>query len=81
MKKVAVILAAVCLSLTACHYGKDEAAKTLERNKTYKEAAANNQGAEINPDYVKGGGKAADSTKTTTDSAASAAAPAAQSGH
>lgn len=81
MKKVAVILAAVCLSLTACHYGKDEAAKTLERNKTYKEAAANNQGAEINPDYVKGGGKTADSTQKTADSANSTVAPTAQPAH
>jgi hypothetical protein len=80
MKKVAVILAAVCLSLTACHYGKDEAAETLERNKAYKEAAAGTPAADINPDYVQGGGKATDTTKKAADTA-TAATPAAQPAH
>jgi len=37
MKKLSIALALVIsLSLTACHYGQDEAAKTLETNELYK---------------------------------------------
>lgn len=69
MKKFALILS-VTLVLGACHYGKKEAAASLERNKEYKEKAGD-QGPEINPDYVKGGAApaAADTTaKPATDS-------------
>ncbi len=37
MKKLTIALALVAsLSLTACHYGQEEAAKTLETNELYK---------------------------------------------
>jgi hypothetical protein len=37
MKKLALALATVAfLSITACHYGQEEAEKTLERNEQYK---------------------------------------------
>lgn len=37
MKKLTIALALVAsLSLTACHYGQEEAAKTLETNDLYK---------------------------------------------
>jgi hypothetical protein len=37
MKKLVLALAAVAsLSITACHYGQEEAGKTLERNEQYK---------------------------------------------
>lgn len=77
MKKFAVILAAVTVAVSACHYGKPEAQSSLERNKEYKEKAAD-QGPEINPDYVKGGAKPAATDSAKTDSVAPvAAAPAA----
>ncbi len=53
MKKVALIAAAITLSLTACHYGKEEAQESLERNKTYKDNPVTEQAAEIDPEYVK----------------------------
>lgn len=65
MKKFALILS-VTLVLGACHYGKKEAAASIERNKEYKEKAGD-QGPEINPDYVKAG------ATTAIDTAAKAA--------
>lgn len=76
MNKFAVILTAATLAVSACHYGKTEAQSSLERNKEYKEKAAD-QGPEINPDYVKGGAKPAANDSAKTDSAV-AAAPAAK---
>lgn len=74
MKKVALIAAAITLSLTACHYGKAEAEESLERNKTYKENPTTEQSAEIDPEYVKQHGTTeaapAVTEETTQDTAA-----------
>lgn len=73
MKKIAVVIAAATLALSACHYGKKEAQSSLDRNKEYKGNAAD-QGPEISADYVKGGDKpAVDSVATApVDTAAPA---------
>ncbi|HYG15703.1 MAG TPA: hypothetical protein VEC12_08125 [Bacteroidia bacterium] len=72
MKKLAVV-ALAALAFSACHFGKDEASSSVERNKKYKEATKET-GPEINPDYIKGGAKpAADTATKTADTAASAA--------
>jgi len=65
MKKLAVVALAV-IALSACHFGKDEASSSVERNKKYREATKET-GPEINPDYIKGGGKPADSSAKTAD--------------
>lgn len=78
MKKFVVIITAA-LALSACHYGKQEAGTSIERNKEYKEKVAE-QGPEINPDYVKSNGGAAttvataDTTKPATEEAPAAPA-------
>lgn len=61
MKKL-IASAFVIASLTSCHYGQDEAKKTLERNEKYK-----NENAEFSVnragEYAKeGGNKTADTT-------------------
>jgi hypothetical protein len=68
MKKLAVVALSV-IALSACHFGKDEATSSVERNKIYKEATKET-GPEINPDYIKGGAKPADSSAKTTDTVA-----------
>lgn len=71
MKKLVFALAAVAvLSITACHYGQEEAEKTLERNDQYK-----GDKAEYSVNRAGDGGKA---TKTE-EVAAPAATPAADS--
>jgi hypothetical protein len=79
MKKLAVVALAV-IALSACHFGKDEASSSVERNKKYKEVQKET-GPEINPDYVKAHGTsvapmAADTAKATDTAATSAPAPA-----
>lgn len=81
MKKIAVIIAAATLSLTACHYGKSEAQESLERNKNYKDNPIFEQGADVDPEYVKKNGtapatEAPAATQDTTAAQTEAAAPA-----
>ncbi len=77
MKKVALIATAITLSLTACHYGREEAQDSLERNKTYKDNPIIEQAAEIDPEYVKQHGTTETAQETAHDSTAhTEAAPA-----
>lgn len=71
MKKLAVVALAV-MALGACHYGKDEATSSVERNKKYKEVQKET-GPELNPDYVKAHGTSVASMADTTATADSAA--------
>lgn len=69
MKKVAVLIAVVTFSLTACHYGKEEAQESLKRNEKYK-AENVEQGPEIDPAYLEANGTKTE--KVAVDTAASA---------
>lgn len=66
MKKVAVIIAAVTFSLTACHYGKEEAQESLKRNEKYK-AEKVEQGPAIAPEYIEENGVKVDAIEEHLD--------------
>jgi hypothetical protein len=74
MKKIALV-AGLGLSLTfgACHYGTEEAKKTLETNKEYKEGKADYS---INRANVAEPEEEAAVVPTAADTAATAATPA-----
>jgi hypothetical protein len=81
MKKIVVIITAA-LALSACHYGKQEAGASLERNKEYKEVKAGEPSTEINPDYVKNnGGSGATVAAADTAKPAAEEAPATPAAH
>lgn len=67
MKKVAVIIAAVTISLAACHFRKDEAKESLERNEKYKGEKVE-QGPAIDPAYVEANGVKTEVMVDTSDS-------------
>jgi hypothetical protein len=71
MKKVAVILAAITFSLTACHHGKEEAKKSIERNDKYKSEKVE-EGPAIDPAYIEANGTKKEAEETTTDTTAAA---------
>ncbi len=70
MKKVVVIIAAITFSITACHYGKEEAKETLERNEKYKSEKVE-EGPAIDPAYIEANGTK-EETKTAVDTVATA---------
>lgn len=54
MKKGLLLSFVFAITLTACHYGKDEAQKGLERNKSYKEKKGELEAATaIDGEYLK----------------------------
>lgn len=69
MKKL-IVSAFVLVAISACHYGQDEAKKTLERNEEYKnekaEHSVNRAGEYGNPNQTTVAATVAD-TSTTTD--------------
>lgn len=76
MKKL-VVSAFVIASLASCHYGQDEAKKTLERNEKYKNENAEfsvNRAGEYS--YEGKEKKAADTATAVVSDTTSAAAPA-----
>lgn len=86
MKKLALVAAfALSLGLGACHYGQEEAQKTLETNKEYKEGKAdysvNRANVAIPEEEKVEAPVAADSAATSKEEAPAAAAPAAASKH
>lgn len=66
MKKVVVILAAITFSLTACHYGKEEAKETLKRNEKYKGEKVE-QGPAIDPEYIEKNGTKVEGEATAAE--------------
>lgn len=80
MKKY-ILLGVLAASLSACHYGQEEAQKTLETNEQYKSDKADysvnraNVKAEAAPEAVAA---PADTTAKAAEAAPAAAAPAAK---
>lgn len=69
MKKVVVILAAITLSLTACHFRQDEAKESLERNEKYKSEKVE-QGPAIDPAYLEKNGSKVEAIEEHMDTMA-----------
>ncbi len=69
MKKVAVILAAITFSLTACHHGKEEAKKSIKRNDKYKSEKVE-EGPAIDPAYIEANGTKKEAEEATADTTA-----------
>ncbi len=70
MKKVVIILAAITFSLSACHFRKDEAKESLERNEKYKSEKVE-QGPAIDPEYIEKNGTKMEAKEMHSDTTAS----------